>query len=125
MKKNLLVLLLLALPAFAAPGPPPPANAVQAYQKATKVFVGTVVAVRKDRGGFDSLATVRCQRCLKGNLKGDVAVSGEGGGTEAARQFKVGEKLLFYLNDDLHADAWSQRVVSGAQLEKDLKELNK
>ena len=121
----MLLVLTLILPALASPGPRPPANAGEAFKKATKVFVGKVVSVRKDAGGYDSLATVHCQKSLKGGVKGDVSVSGQGGGTEAARIFRAGETYLFYLGDDFHADAWSNRVVNGAEMKQDLKALGR
>ncbi|MGE0488852.1 MAG: hypothetical protein AB7S38_06525 [Vulcanimicrobiota bacterium] len=123
MKPFLLVLLLL-LPALAeVPTGTPPADAPAAFARSSQVFVGTVVAVNKDKYGYPSLATVQVDQLYKGKLKGKVKVDGHGGPTYPARLFKEGQQLLFYLNDDLRADSYLNRVLPLTEASADLEYL--
>lgn len=110
-----------------APSRMPPANATEAFKQADVVFLGEVLATRKDKLGYDSLATVKVQRIWKGKpLLNDkcVEISGEGGPTYPARLFKPKEHLLFYLGRDLHADSFINRVVQEQQATKEIKALD-
>lgn len=97
----------------------PPKNAAEAYAQADVVFLGEVKAVAKDDLGFASQAQVKVLRVFKGKPGTLVMVSGQGGTTYPARIFKPGERLLFYLGADLHADAALNRVLPAAEAKKD------
>lgn len=119
--RSFLLVLLLLVPALAeAPAGAPPADAPAAFANSSQVFVGTVVAVSKDKYGYPSLATVRVDQLYKGQVKGKVKVDGHGGPTYPARLFEKDQQLLFYLNDDLRADSYLNRVLPIAEANADL-----
>ena len=110
----------------------PPADAAEAFSKSDVVFLGNIESVTNDNWGFPSLANVRVEKVWKGreSLSVLAKVDGSGGPTYPARLFKVGNTYLFYLPTKANggmfrADSYLHRVVTGKEVEEDLKYLSR
>ena len=97
-----------------APAKMPPKDAAEAFKNSEIVFAARVQRTEADKFGFESKASVEPTKIWKGAqfIRGKtIQISGEGGSTYPARIFKEKQQLIFYIDRDLHADSFTNRVV--------------
>jgi hypothetical protein len=110
----------------------PPVDAAEAFSKSDVVFLANIESVTNDKWGSPSLANVRVDKVWKGreSLSALAKVDGSGGPTYPARLFEVGHTYLFYLptkakDGMFRADSYLHRVLTGKEVEEDLKYLSR